>query len=672
MPKPKNFTYQIRTRSMSSRRRSNSETSSADEEITVGQNRAQTGEASAEQSIPSSQNTGVNPPRHQDGASTSQGNSAGTTRVPVPQPSYYETIKEGLDFVETKNRQTYLNNAYHKRKVLTSAEYVRLSDYITELNLRDVARKMMPPPRNENSGAASVADSGVSDNASEHSSHASRHTRASRRPHHSRPRSPSPENRNTSPVSSHHSSVSSHQSRSGQQKGPTDHGSRPRSSSSSSNTTIADERQESSGQQNREQQQPFAESTQTAGLVFDQIMATNLTIALANMSTVRESKKRTVQFPKGFKNFTGKEGVSIAMSWWTTFINFTSRNTYTEEELICSVRDLMEIGSPAAKWFEIRGKKCQTLKELEVSFKKAYGPSKSKLNEIKQNVKSQRQTHDQSFTTFCHSILMLNEELGTPYAQPKLAKIIYRNMLAIYQVEITEGECSTVEDLENKVSLLEDKYLRKELCYLEREGHKISHIETVEQLYDFQQSLRKPSHFTNRPIQDHTKIKEIQHQTQTQKSGAKSSGHTTSGTDTKIQAKTYSETHSSSEGATNRRFNRPFTNTFPPFDVQKCFKPGSNDQGYKGDLTKRPGFNPRANCRRCGANGFFVRECPKCYPESEIEKWKGMGDSERSAYVLAQKMKRTQDIANKNRGSDRTTEINHIPRNQGNGVWGDN
>jgi len=115
---------------------------------------------------------------------------------------------------------------------------------------------------------------------------------------------------------------------------------------------------------------------------------------------------------------------------------YASTASATEEELLCGFRELMEPDSNAACWFEVRGRASQTIAQLETAFKLAFGPDREQLNILKENVKSMKQHHSQSFRTFAHRILIKNEELGSPYNQTKLTKIIYRNMLGIFQVRL--------------------------------------------------------------------------------------------------------------------------------------------------------------------------------------------------------------------------------------------
>jgi len=428
----------------------------------------------------------------------------------------------------------------------------------------------------------------------------------------------------------------------------------------------------------------------------------NLAKAIDRMAAVNEPKKRKVVFPEHLKHFTGKDGYQHAMNWWNKLKIFYTTNTSTEEEILCSMRDILEADSPAARWFEARGKRCKTLQQLETVFNAAYGPNNEQLCELKIKIRSQKQQHSQSFMTFSHSILMLNQELGTPYGDEKLLKLIYRNMLPKYKVKIDEEDYDTLEELEVKVARLEKKYLSVDLSKMEEKGHDMTKVETVEQLYEYKNNLKKLpvappktpvfQHKTQQDQRPRQEVNKNQPKQQTELSAVDNKSIISQQNKGDVASKANSSQGSlvTNTSKSSKSFNKtserggqpPVQRTVAAFDATRCRNFDRNLTGFSGDVTQRERYNENNQCWTCGLIGFKNTECPKCKTEEEIQQWRALSSKQKTEYFQQLKRdnlakreawKARQEISQPSTSNQpKLSDANSVPINQGNEGWGNN
>jgi len=297
---------------------------------------------------------------------------------------------------------------------------------------------------------------------------------------------------------------------------------------------------------------------------------------------------------------------------------------------------------------------------------------------------------------FSHNISSLNEDLGCPFTEDKLLRIIYKNMLGRYHTKIGKDECSTLEELQERVAKEERNHVLNEICRLEGLGQTVNGVLTIEELQRFIQGIpveiaptpkshnnqdsnrskqnsnakpnppnnqqTKPSEFVaaaTKPAEAKAPVKENVPGTM----AAPPSAPTQRGGYPNQNAPVARAPNAPEQRGGYPNGNGPRSN-LAYFDRARCYHFGSNDQNYQGDITTRKGYNTNFVCFHCGTVGFFQRMCPRCTPESEIAAWESMTRDERAKYLEDLKAQR---LAVQ---QPRTT-VSNVTHNQGNGLWED-
>ena len=711
----------------------------------------------AEQQVPINQPT--NQPEPIASTSTAHINQtpaipAGNVEVigPILAETMFQMVNENLNFLTTADRLNYVITAYRVRKVINEEQFIRLLKCVNDLNAADDVRRMPPPRTNVPascrssrpasrilrglSRTPSPGESRVQSYVDEQEEYISNNQSAHRRtsPHFEAAPRRAHENPNladiqgstiqTNSASRVPPPTSTRERRHNRSKSPELH---PRDISPiSSISSIASSTHRASDIVRQNRMSSIIDSLNSRPINIEtsdirvptphpstgQFTLTDLDVngqlmnklanAIDRMAAVNEPKNRKASFPDHLKHFTGREGYQHAISWFNKLKIFKTTNTSTEEEILMSIRDVFEADSPASMWFEARGKSCKNFIQLEAAFKKTYGPNADELCELKIQVRSQKQQHSQSFVAFSHQIMMLNQELGAPYDDAKLLKLIQRNMLPRYRVKVEGKPFNNLEELEDKVSSYEKQYLMVEISNLEGKGHTVGKIQTVEQLFDFQTAL-------NKPIEPPQKPAVFQPKSQSADQRAKSDSNSSNANqgrnppkplmevkvnDSKPLIKSDNSTvgstttsNASKRGGNFRDRNdrgekRPFVPREPValFDPSKCRNLDRNLTGFDGDVEKLEGYRYENQCWSCGLRGFRSSECPRCKTEEEIAQFRSLtGPQKRDYFDNLRKQNEARREAWRNRTQNpvskdqpKLSEANSEPLGQKNEGWGNN
>src|SRR6267143_301326 len=245
-------------------------------------------------------------------------------------------------------------------------------------------------------------------------------------------------------------------------------------------------------QQNKESKSNKSESNEQAGVRVDN--------ADEVVRTRKIKKKRQVEFPKHLteNKFNGKNDSKLkALSWWRDVTKFANTSNYEEEEILGSFSLLLEKNSVADMWHEEYAYKLKTLEEIGMDFKKFFGPSKEDLDRERRELKNWKHNNYEDFNVYVSQVYARNIELGMPYNDKQMLKIIYNNMWPAYKEHIK------VEHFENKRELMmlvkerESYQLRLQRAIYECNGQKVKDLNSMEQLAEYKNNRNLRWHHRN-------------------------------------------------------------------------------------------------------------------------------------------------------------------------------
>jgi len=342
-------------------------------------------------------------------------------------------------------------------------------------------------------------------------------------------------------------------------------------------------------QQNKESKSNKSESNEQAEVRID---------SADEVRTRKIKKKRQVEFPKHLteNKFNGKNDSKLkALSWWRDVTKFANTSNYEEEEILGSFSLLLEKNSVADMWHEEYAYKLKTLKEIGTDFKKFFGPSKEDLDRERRELKNWKHNNYEDFNVYVSQVYARNIELGMPYNDKQMLKIIYNNMWPAYKEHIK------VEHFENKRELMmlvkerESYQLRLQRAIYECNGQKVKDLNSMEQLAEYKNNRNLRWHHRyirgNKWDEEH-KINSVQNDVENDTSNAKNLQNENN-QENKIQ---------SQEQQQGRKW---------VFDESKVRDKGYNPLNFDKSKAKEAfGYNERHDCITCGLHGFVTSLCP--------------------------------------------------------------
>src|SRR6267143_6455553 len=337
-------------------------------------------------------------------------------------------------------------------------------------------------------------------------------------------------------------------------------------------------------------QQNKTESNQQSGVKvndFDEVVRTR-----------KIRKKRQVEFPKHLteNKFNGKNDSKLkALSWWRDVMKFANTSNYEEEEILGSFSQLLEKDSVADMWHEEYAYKLKTLEEVGKDFKKFFGPSKEDLDEEIRELKNWQHRRNETFNVYVSQVYARNIELGTPYNDKQMLKIIYNNMWPAYKEHIKPENFENKRELMMLVKERESYQLRLQRAIYECNGQKVKDLNSMEQLAEYKnnRNLRWHHRYTrgNKWDEEH-KVNLVQNDVENEASNAKYLNNENN-QNSKIQ---------SQEQQQSKKW---------VFDESKVRDKGYNPMNFDKSKAKETfGYNERHDCITCGLHGFVTSLCP--------------------------------------------------------------
>jgi len=329
-------------------------------------------------------------------------------------------------------------------------------------------------------------------------------------------------------------------------------------------------------------------------------------------NTQPQKKDKILTFVDVVK-FNGNEGRLKALSWWYSFETDVTTQINSEAEVLRSFGSLMAKNSQAKSWFDQRGKDCKTLNELKSEFNVTFGPSMQDKAHLEDKIRTKTQHSMESFATYSTAVYLLNKQLGNPFGEGALLRLIYNNMNPEFQRSIQMGDFTSLETLSQLVRREEDYTTRKQLRKLQDNNISTDGVDNYEQM---QELRRKHKTMTFRPTQQ----KQVQPQNQNQQQHQKPPSNAPVLTEQnqsrppaaapKAQGQNIQNTQSPQtkeevdDNSKNKRKVREF-------DESKCTKRNCNETNFNPENEKDwPYYDPKMRCFACGRVGFDKFTCP--------------------------------------------------------------
>jgi len=314
--------------------------------------------------------------------------------------------------------------------------------------------------------------------------------------------------------------------------------------------------------------------------------------------TRKIKKKRQVEFSKHLteNKFNGKNDSKLkALSWWRDVMKFASTSNYEEEEILGSFSQLLEKDSVADMWHEEYAYKLKTLEEVGKDFKKFFGPSKEDLDVEIRELKTWKHNNYEDFNVYVSQVYARNIELGTPYNDKQMLKIIYNNMWPAYKEHIKPEHYQNKRELMMLVKERESYQLRLQRAIYECNGQKVKDLNSMEQLAEYKNNRNLRWHHRyirgNKWDEEH-KVNSVQNDAENETSKAK-----------------YSENENNQESKSQvleQQQGRKWV-----FDESRVKDKGYNPLKFDKSKAKDTfGYNERHDCITCGLHGFVTSLCP--------------------------------------------------------------
>src|SRR6266404_3351936 len=163
-------------------------------------------------------------------------------------------------------------------------------------------------------------------------------------------------------------------------------------------------------------------------------------------NTQPQKKDKILTFVDVVK-FNGNEGRLKALSWWYSFETDVTTQINTEAEVLRSFGSLMAKNSQAKSWYDQKGKDCKTINELKGEFNVTFGPSMQDKAHLEDKIRTKTQYSMECFATYSTAVYLLNKQLGNPFGEGALLRLIYNNMNPEFQRSIQMGDFTSLETL---------------------------------------------------------------------------------------------------------------------------------------------------------------------------------------------------------------------------------
>ncbi len=312
--------------------------------------------------------------------------------------------------------------------------------------------------------------------------------------------------------------------------------------------------------------------------------------------------------------FNGNEGRLKALSWWYSFETDVTTQINSEVEVLRSFGSLMAKNSQAKSWYDQKGKDCKTLNELKAEFNVTFGPSMQDKAHLEDKIRTKTQHSMESFATYSTAVYLLNKQLGNPFGEGALLRLIYNNMNPEFQRNIQMGDFTSLETLSQLVRREEDYTTRKQLRKLQDNNINTEGIDNYEQM---QELRKKHKTMTFRPTQQKP-VQQPQHSQQQQPQRPQNNASVLTEQNQsrppqsapKVQGQTTQNTQSPQnkgevdDSAKNKRKVREF-------DESKCTKRNCNETNFNPENEKDwKYYDPKMRCFACGRVGFDKFTCP--------------------------------------------------------------
>ncbi len=309
-------------------------------------------------------------------------------------------------------------------------------------------------------------------------------------------------------------------------------------------------------------------------------------------------KKRQVEFPKHLteNKFNGKNDSKLkALSWWRDVMKFANTSNYEEEEILGSFSLLLEKNSVADMWHEEYAYKLKTLEDIGRDFKKFFGPNKEDLDRERRELKNWKHNNYEDFNVYVSQVYARNIELGTPYNDKQMLRIIYDNMWPAYKEHIKQEHFTNKRELMMLVKERESYQLRLQRAIYECNGQKVKDLNSMEQLAEYKNNRNLRWHHRNirgNKWDEEHRINSVQDDAENEASSARYLKNENN----------QNRQNQAQEQQQGRKW---------VFDESRVRDKGYNPLKFDKSKAKEAfGYNERHDCITCGLHGFVTSLCP--------------------------------------------------------------